>query len=370
MSSTSYRYIGKSITRTDARDKVYGRTRYTDDLWLPGMLHAAVVPSVHAHAEIASIDAEAARKMPGVRGVFTGADFPVLVGLYLGDKPPLAQGRVRYFGEPVAVVVADSERQALAASRKIAVDYRALPVLHSPKEAISPEAPVLHPQMEDYVRIPAILPEPGSNVANRTKIRKGNVDVAFNEAEVIVEGEFEFPPADHAAMEPRITIAEIQKGGQVIIRTSTQSPYGVRIIMSRCLGIPIHKITVVAGAVGGGFGGKAGIQLEPLAYLLSRELEGRPVRLANTREQDLVGSPGAPGLSSRVKLGARADGTLLAAEIEYLFDSGGYADYAVNVSRAAAYSCSGPYRIPNIRTDSLCVYTNHPFATAYRGFGH
>ncbi|MFP4430452.1 MAG: xanthine dehydrogenase family protein molybdopterin-binding subunit [Spirochaetaceae bacterium] len=370
MSSTSYRYIGKSITRTDARDKVYGRTRYTDDLWLPGMLHAAVVPSVHAHAEIASIDAEAARKMPGVRGVFTGADFPVLVGLYLGDKPPLAQGRVRYFGEPVAVVVADSERQALAASRKIAVDYRALPVLHSPKEAISPEAPVLHPQMEDYVRIPAILPEPGSNVANRTKIRKGNVDVAFNEAEVIVEGEFEFPPADHAAMEPRITIAEIQKSGQVIIRTSTQSPYGVRIIMSRCLGIPIHKITVVAGAVGGGFGGKAGIQLEPLAYLLSRELEGRPVRLANTREQDLVGSPGAPGLSSRVKLGARADGTLLAAEIEYLFDSGGYADYAVNVSRAAAYSCSGPYRIPNIRTDSLCVYTNHPFATAYRGFGH
>ncbi len=370
MSATSYRYIGKSIPRTDARDKVSGRTRYTDDSWLPGMLHAAVVSSVHAHADIASIDTEAARKMPGVRGVFTGADFPVLVGLYLGDKPPLAQGRVRYFGEPVAVVVADTERQALAASRKIAVDYRALPVLHSPKEALSPEAPVLHPRMEEYVHIPAILPEPGSNIANRTKIRKGNVDDAFSEAEVIVEGEFEFPPADHAAMEPRITIAEIQKNGQVIIRTSTQSPYGVRIIMSRCLAIPIHKITVIAGPVGGGFGGKAGIQLEPLAYLLSRELEGRPVRLANTREQDLVGSPGAPGLNSRVKLGARSDGTLLAAEIEYLFDSGGYADYAVNVSRAAAYSCSGPYRIPNIRTDSLCVYTNHPFATAYRGFGH
>jgi CO/xanthine dehydrogenase Mo-binding subunit len=370
MDSTSYRYIGKSITRSDARDKVHGRTRYTDDSWLPGMLHAAVVSSSHAHADILSIDTEEARKMPGVRGVFTGEDFPVLVGLYLGDKPPLAQGRVRYFGEPVAVVVADTERQALAASRKIALNYQALPVVQSPREALSPEAPLLHPQMEDYVHIPAILPEPGSNVANRTKIRKGNVDDAFAEAEVVVEGEFEFPPADHAAMEPRITIAEIQKGGQVIIRTSTQSPYGVRVIMSRCLGIPIHKITVIAGSVGGGFGGKAGIQLEPLAYLLSRAMEGRPVRLANSREQDLVGSPGAPGLNSRVKLGARADGTLLAAEIEYLFDSGGYADYAVNVSRAAAYSCSGPYRIPNIRTDSLCVYTNHPFATAYRGFGH
>lgn len=370
MDSTSYRYIGKSIPRADARDKVHGRTRYTDDLWLPGMLHAAVVASIHAHAEIVSIDTEPARKMPGVRGVFTGADFPVLVGLYLGDKPPLAQGRVRYFGEPVAVVVADTERQALAASRKIAVDYRVLPAIHSPKEALSPEAPILHPEMEEYVHIPAILPEPGSNVANRTKIRKGDVEKALSEAEVVVEGEFEFPPADHAAMEPRVTIAEIQKGGQVVLRTSTQSPYGVRIIMSRCLGIPIHKITVIAGAVGGGFGGKAGIQLEPLAYLLSRAMEGRPVRLANTREQDLVGSPGAPGLSSRVRLAAMADGTLLAAEIEYLFDSGGYADYAVNVSRAAAYSCSGPYRIPNIRTDSLCVYTNHPFATAYRGFGH
>ncbi len=370
MSLPSYRYIGKSVTRADARDKVHGRTRYTDDVWLPGMLHASVVSSSHAHAEILSIEKAAALEMPGVRGVFTGEDFPVLVGLYLGDKPALARHRVRYFGEPVAVVVADTERQALAASKKVRVDYKALPAVHSPKEALSPEAPILHPDMEDYVRIPAIIPEPGSNVANRTKIRKGDIDGAFGEAEVVVEGQFEFPPADHAAMEPRITIAEIQKGGQIIIRTSTQSPYGVRVIMSRCLNIPIGKITVIAVAVGGGFGGKAGIQLEPLAYLLSRALDGRPVRLANTREQDLVGSPGAPGLVSRVKLGAKRDGTLLAADIEYLFDSGGYADYAVNVSRAAAYSSSGPYRIPNLHTDSLCVYTNHPFATAYRGFGH
>jgi CO/xanthine dehydrogenase Mo-binding subunit len=140
--------------------------------------------------------------------------------------------------------------------------------------------------------------------------------------------------------------------------------------MSQSFDIPPGKITVIAPAVGGGFGGKAGIQLEPLAYLLSKGVGGRPVRVANSREHDLVSSPGAPGLQSRVKLGATKDGTVTAADIEFLFDSGGYADYAVNVSRAAGYSCTGPYRIDNVTADSICVYTNHPFATAYRGFGH
>ncbi len=171
-------------------------------------------------------------------------------------------------------------------------------------------------------------------------------------------------------MEPRVAIAEVRPDGAVIIHSSTQSPYNVRIIMSRTFGIPPGKITVVAPAVGGGFGGKAGIQLEPLAYLLSKAVGGRPVRVANTREQDLVSSPGRPGLQARVRLGARSDGRIIAADIEFLFDSGGYADYAVNVSRAAGYSCTGPYAIANVKADSLSVYTNHPFATAYRGFGH
>ncbi len=365
-----YTAIGRSLARKDAPDKLHGRTRYTADHPLPGMLHAALVTSPVAHAIIGKVDTTAARAHPGVRGVFTGADFPLLVGLYLGDKPPLARDRVRYFGEPVAAVVADDERTAHAAAALVRIGYDEQPAVCSPREALQPDAPILHPEMDRYLHIPAILPEPGTNVGNRTKIRKGDADAAFAEAEVVVEGSYSFPPADHAAMEPRVATAEIRADGRIIIRSSTQSPYGVRGIMSRCLGIPPGKLTIAVAEIGGGFGGKAGVQLEPLAYLLSRELGGRPVRVANTREQDMVSSPGAPGLQSRVRFGARRDGTIIAAEIEFLFDSGGYADYAVNVSRAAGYSCTGPYRIPNVKADSLSVYTNHPFATAYRGFGH
>jgi CO/xanthine dehydrogenase Mo-binding subunit len=362
--------LGTSIPRKDAPDKVHGRTRYTDDHVLPGMLYSALVTSPHAHATITNIDDSQARALPGVRGVFSGRDFPFRVGLYLGDKPPLATDRVRYFGEPVVAVVADDERTALAAAELVRVTYEQLPVIRSPREGLSPDAPILHPEMADYVHIPAILPEPGTNVAHHTRIRKGDAARALAEAGVVVEGEYSFPPADHAAMEPRVAIAEIRADGQIVIRTSTQSPYGVRSIMSACLGIPPGRLTIQVAEIGGGFGGKAGIQLEPLAYLLSREMGGRPVRVANTREQDLVSSPGGPGLQARVKMGAGRDGRIAGAEIEFLFDSGGYADYAVNVSRAAGYASSGPYRIDNLTTDSRCVYTNHPFATAYRGFGH
>ncbi len=362
--------VGVSVPRKDAADKVHGRTRFTDDLSLPGMLYAALVTSPHAHAAIESVDATAALDLPGVIGVYSGSDFPNRVGLYLGDKPPLAVRVVRYHGEPVVAVVADDERTAQRAARLVRVAYRELPAVLSPREALAPDAPLLHPDMAEYAHIPAILPQPGTNVAHHTKIRKGDIDAGFAAADTVVEESFSFPPADHAAMEPRIAIAEITRSGQVVIRSSTQSPFGVRAIMSRCLGIPAGKLTVETGEIGGGFGGKAGIQLEPLAYLLSRAAGGRPVRVANTREQDMISSPGAPGLDATVKMGARADGTITAAKIEFLFDSGGYADYAVNVSRAAGYASSGPYRIPNLWTDSKCVYTNHPFATAYRGFGH
>ena len=362
--------IGTSLPRADGPDKVHGRVRFTDDFVLPGMLYAALVTSKTAHGEIEAVDDAAARAMPGVRGVFRGEDFPGLVGLYMGDKPALARGRVRYYGEPVVAVVADDERTALAAAATIRVRYNELPVVRSPREALAPDAPILHPDMASYAHIPAILPEPGTNVAHHTRIRKGDAERGFAEAAVTVEGSYSFPPRDHAAMEPRIAIAEITRDGQVIIRSSTQSPFGVRAIMSRVFGIPPGKLTVQVAEIGGGFGGKAGIQLEPLAYLLSKALDGRPVRVANSREQDMVSSPGGPGLQARVKMGARADGTITAAEIEFLFDSGGYADYAVNVSRAAGYASTGPYRIENVKTDSYCVYTNHPFATAYRGFGH
>lgn len=362
--------IGTSLPRKDGLDKVHGRVRYTDDEHPPGMLYAAMLTSPHAHAKIISIDCSEARHAPGVRAVVTGEDYAIRLGLYLGDKFPIARGRVRYHAEVVAAVVADSEAEALAAIRLIQVQYEPLPLVRTPKEALREDAPILHEEMADYAHIDAILPEPGSNVANRTKIRKGDVEQGFQEADVVIEEDFSLPPGDHVAMEPRVAIAEILADGQVIIRSATQAPFGVRSLMSIFFGIPTGKLTIIAPRLGGGFGGKAGIQLEGLAYLLSKSVGGRPVRVANSREQDLCSSPGRMGLQATVKLGATQDGKLTAADLLFLFDSGAYADYAVNISRAAAIACTGPYRVPNVRCDSLCLYTNHPFATAFRGFGH
>lgn len=366
----NFNTIGKNIERKDGQEKVSGKIRYTDDLPLPGMLFTAFVTSLHAHAEIISIETGEAQKAPGVLGVFTGDNFPYLIGLYLGDKPPLARGKVRYFGEPVAVVVAQTEFYARRAAKLISVNYNPLPIISSPREAIKKDAPILHEELDSYKHIDAIIPEPGTNISNRTRIRKGNIEAGFKAADTIIEERFSFPPGDHVFMEDRIAIVEIRSDGQVMIKSSTQSPFGVQNLMSSFFNIPSGKITVTAPPLGGGFGGKAGIQLEPLAYLLSKEMHGRPVRIALTREEDLVSAPGSAGLQAQVRLGAKKDGTLTAADILLLFDAGGYADYAVNVSRAAAFASSGPYRIDNLRTDSLSVYTNHPFATAYRGFGH
>lgn len=367
---TAFRYLGQSVPRKDGPDKVCGALRYADDVHPPGCLHAALVTSPHAHARILEIDTAAAAAYPGVRAVVTGADYAILLGLYLGDTPPLARGKVRHYGEPVVAVIADTLHQAQAAASLVRVDYERLPVVHSPRDALRPDAPVLHEAMETYLHIPPIHPEPGTNVANRTRIRKGDVDTALAQADAVVELEFSFPPGDHVAIEPRAAIAQIRPDGTVIIRSSTQAPFVVRALMSVFFRIPPGKIVIEAPPIGGGFGGKAGIQLEGLAYLLSRAVDGRPVRLANSREDDLVASPGHIGLQATVKLGATRDGKLVAADLLYLFDSGGYADYAVNISRAGAIAAPGPYNVPNIRTDSLCVYTNHPFATAYRGFGH
>jgi len=362
--------VGTSRIREDGREKIHGQALYADDLHPPGLLYTAVLRSPHAHARIRTLNLSGAAGLPGVRGVFSGRDFPLLIGIYLGDKSVLATEKVRHYGEGVAVVVADSEAIAFEALDHVHVDYEPLPLITGLKEALAENAVLVHEHMENYFHIPAILPEPGSNVANRTRIRKGDAAAGFRRAGVTVEGEFSLPPGDHAAMELRSATASIGPDGRVVIRSSTQSPFVVRMLLSRHYGIPPGKIRVIAPRVGGGFGGKAGIQLEALAYQLSSRMGGRPVRVANSREEDMAGSPGRPGLEARVRLGAGRDGVLVAGDIELLFDAGAYADYAVNVSRAAGYAASGPYRIPDLTVDSLCVYTNHPFAAAFRGFGH
>lgn len=365
-----HKHIGISLPRKDGEDKVRGKLRYLSDRQSPQMLHAAIKTSPHAHALIIKVDTSAALEAPGVRAVLTGEDIPGNIGIYLGDKPPLAHQKVRHYGEPVAAVVADSEAEAKAALTRINVEYKPLPVVRSPSESLVENAPLLHEDMDTYSHIPAIFPEPGSNVSNRTKIRKGDIESGFKASETVIEESFSFPPGDHVAMETRASTAEILDDGQVIIHSTTQAPFVVRSLLGASFNLPTGKITVITAPLGGGFGGKAGIQLEGLVYLLSKAVDGRLVRLVNSRENDLISSPGRTGLEAKIRLGCSKDGKLQAAEIYYCFDSGAYADYAVNISRAAAIACTGPYAVPNVWCDSTCVYTNHPFATAYRGFGH
>ena len=256
--------VGRSVPRADGPDKVHGRTRFTGDLRIPGLLHAALVTSAHAHGSIAAVHTAEAAAAPGVRGVFTGADFPMRIGLYLGDKPPLARDEVRYFGEPVAAVVADDEAAAVEAAALIRVETRPLAIVRNPREALAPGAPVLHPQMAEYAHIPAILPEPGTNVGNRTRIRKGDAERGLSRGRRHRrERSGASRPATMWPWSRAWRSRRSSPDGAVVIHSSTQSPYNVRIIMSRTFGIPPGKITVVAPAVGGGFGGKAGIQLEP-----------------------------------------------------------------------------------------------------------
>ena len=362
--------VGKSHIRIDGLDKITGKQIYVNDNHSNDMLHAVMKTSPHAHANIISIDTEEAKNAPGVRAVVTGEDLPFVVGLYLGDKYPLARDKVRHFGEAVAAVVADSEAEALEALDLIKIKYEQLDPVLTIEDALSDNSILVHEDLGNYKHISAIHPEPGTNVANRTKIRKGSIELGFEESHVIIDETFHYMGGDHVAMETRATIAEIQADGQIIISSTTQAPFVVRALISEFFNIPTGKIVVKAPPIGGGFGGKAGIQLEALAYLLSKAVGGRKVKIVNTREQDLTASPGRIGFEGRVKMGCSKDGKIKAMDLLYLFDAGAYSDYSVNISRAAAIASTGPYNVDNVSCDSLCIYTNHPFTNAYRGFGH
>ncbi len=365
------RVIGKPVPRDDAVDKVTGAARYTTDLGLPGTLYAALATSPHASARIVSIDADRARALPGVRAVLTGADLDIRLGLYLRDKRILARDVVRYQGEAVAAVAADTLDAAREACHLLRVEYEELPAVHDPRRALEPGAPLVHPDLATYDHMRGVFfPKAGSNVAHHQKIRKGDSAAALAASEVRIEASFDNPPVQHVPMETHAAIAQALPGGRAEVWTSSQSPYTVRHLLALAFGLPHGAIRVHVPHVGGGFGGKAGLGLEPLAYVLSKACGGRPVQIAMAREEEFNTTPSRQGLHSTIRLGASRDGRLTALEAEYVWDAGAYADYGVNVGRAAAYSGAGPYALDHCSIDSYVVYTNKVYGTAYRGFGH
>ncbi|WP_234032725.1 xanthine dehydrogenase family protein molybdopterin-binding subunit [Paenibacillus faecalis] len=364
------RSIGTSLPRKETWGKVTGEAQYIYDFTRSDLLHAKIAASPYAHAIIKSINYSEAIKIPGVKAVITGKDCPILTGSPLADRPPIAIDKVRYYGEPVALVVAEQEYIAEMAALLIQVDYEQLPVVLSAREAIQSNAPLIHEHLADYKRDQEVYPEPGTNIANRTKIRKGNMEEGWRKCDHVIEVRVTSPQSDHAAMERRCCITEISRDGIVTIHSASQSPYEIRREISETFQIPLHKVIVHTPLVGGSYGGKAAIQLEYLGYIASSAVGGKAVALINPRELDMVSSPVHIGLDASIKLGCTNEGKLMAAEIEYLYDGGAYSDRGAIMNRAGAIDSTGPYRIDHVQCDSLCVYTNHPYSTSFRGFGH
>lgn len=363
--------IGVTNIRKDAWDKVTGNAKYNGDTHFNGSLHARVLTSTHAHALIKKIDISKAKASKGVRAVITGEFSDVLVGNMINDRLPIAKDKVRYFGEVVALVVADNEDEALVAVNLIEVEYEPLPVVNSIRDAIKKDATLVHEGLGRYAHLSEeVYPIAESNISNHVKIRKGNMEYAWRESDTIVEYEFSMPQTDHLAMETRNAMCQISPDGTVNIYTSTQSPFGVKAEISTLYNVPQGKVIVHTPLVGGAFGGKASVTIEYLAYLASQAVDGRMVRIANTREEDISTSPSKLGVEGKVKIGATKEGKLNALECTYYVNCGAYANTGPNMARATATDCSGPYNIENIHCDSYSIYTNHTYATSFRGFGH
>ncbi len=362
--------IGSSIPRVDAAEKVAGTAKFTDDLQFgPGLLYGRLVRSPHAHALIKQIDATKALALPGVKAIVTGADTPGYIGLYLQDRHIFCTDRVRYIGDPVAGVVATSEEIAEQACKLVEVEYEVLPAVFDPEESAKPDAPILHPDLGKYEVANFIFPKAGTNISNHFKIRKGDVDKAWAQCDVIIEGNFRVPQIQHVPIEPHIAVAQAEQSGNVTLWASSQSPFAQRNLIAKTLHLSQSDLRVVAPYIGGGFGSKAGVSMEACAVVMALKVPGRPVKLRLTREEEFFTTFVRQGLTAHSKLGATKEGKIIAMKTEYYWDAGAYTEYGVNMTRAAGYSSTGPYEIPNVWADSYCCYTNHPVGGPMRGFG-
>lgn len=362
--------VGESKRRIDGREKVTGAALYADDIQFGNkLLHARIKRSPHPHARIKKVDITQALTLPGVKAVVSGEDFAGFIGLYLKDRHIFCRDRVRYIGDPVAGVAATTEEIAEKAVGLIEVEYEVLEPVLDPEFGASPQAPLLHPDLDKYVVASFILPRPGSNISNHFKIRKGDVVSAWRKCEAVIERKYRIPHIQHVPIEPHVAIAKVDETGEITLWGSSQSPFAQRDLIAETLGITQSDMRVIAPLVGGGFGGKAGVSMEALAVAIATKVKGYPVKLLLTREEEFYTAFVRQGLVAYFKIGCDKNGQILAMENTFYWDGGAYTEYGVNITRAAGYSCTGPYEAPNVQADSYCVYTNHPVGGPMRGFG-
>jgi CO/xanthine dehydrogenase Mo-binding subunit len=360
--------IGKGTQRQDMIGHVTGTTTYFDDHKLAGLLHLKVLRSPHHHARIRRIDTSEAERMPGVRRVVRGADVPRNLNTLLSllnfgkdDEPSLATDKVRYKGEPIVAIVADSEREAFEALAKVRVDYEQLTPVFDVEEALKPGAPVVN---ETYPKNTFDY----HGKYDHQKLRFGDVDAAFAQADHVLEQRYQMSPIEHAPTETNGSIAAPETNGRFVVYTCAQGLFFSLDTTAKILDVESNKLHFVGGTVGGGFGGKVDSLTEPLATL-GAMLTGRPVRYVLGREEEMqFGSPrGAERIY--VKDGVMKDGRITARHVRSYFDSGAYTRLSSYAVIKCAAHIPGPYTIPNVSADIYCVYTNRVPATAMRGFG-
>ena len=373
MSERIYRHVGTRPIRHDGVDKVTGRASYGADLVMPGMLHGAVLRSPHAHARIVSIDTGPAEAVPGVKAVLTGRDLPeCLASVAMGEAPldmhdisenVLARGKVLYHGHAVAAVAATTSEIAREAAARIVVVYEPLPAVLTIEQAIAPGAALLH----EGLLAGGAAPDGATsgNVAARIELRRGDVERGFAEADVVVEREFRTSMVHQGYIEPHACVARYGQDGQAVVWTTTQGPFLVREQCAAILGMDAAKIKVTPSEIGGGFGGKIVVYLEPLAIALARTAN-RPVQMIMTREEVFRASGPTSGTIVRMRMGAKRDGTIVAVTASIWYEGGAYRGAPIG---PGAMCCLASYTIPNFFIEAYDVVVNKPKVAAYRAPG-
>jgi CO/xanthine dehydrogenase Mo-binding subunit len=369
--------MGKRMTghvinpRVDLLEKVTGRAVFVTDIELPGMLHAFVVRSPMVHARIVSIDCEAAKDCPGVVDVVIGADVAHLGnwGLLLRDRPVLALDRVRYVGEPVVLVIGESAEIAEDAAELVHVEYDELPPVCDAGAALAEGAPLVHERHDviaDYYFKGQAKPVENTNVFHRFLSEVGDVAAAEASAASVHEDHFTFPSVSHYALEPHTVIADFQSD-QLTVWAGAQTPAAVQKTLSRLFNLPLARVRVIVPFVGGGFGGKASVKIEPLAAAASWKVR-RPVRLAQSLSDSMLTCRRLSADIS-IRTSVNSEGRIISKSAKIILDGGAYADTGPAIATKAANRIIGPYLIPNLRLESLAVYTNKVPGAAFRSIG-
>lgn len=349
------RGIGVNISKVDALDKVLGASRYGGDLSIPDLIHLKVVRSTVPHAKIIGIETGEALKVKGVEKIFTAKDIPGKnrIGVIQKDQPVLASDRVRYVGEPIALIAAKTIEGAEEACQKVKVMYEEFPFIKTSEEALQLFAPSIHEK---------------GNLLIEFNLIKGDVQIGFKEAEVIIEKTYTTTWVDHAYLEPDGGIAFWDEEERLTVLCPTQNVHYDQREVASFLDLPLEKVRIIQPTTGGAFGGRLDITIQCFLALAAFHLK-RPVRLVYTREEVFQVISKRHPLKIRYRSGARKDGRLSAVEVDILGDTGAYASYGSTVAIRAAVHATGPYQVPHVRVRSRMAYTNNPWSGAMRGFG-